>query len=191
MKPAIIIFAAFLLHGCMPGRSGSASAVSGAYNPQAPTSELVRAPFMGAAFNPAEDPSFPTYDPALALYQGNRFWRRRVSATITPIDWRKLHQIELSKKGVDMITWGALALALGVAASCAFQNKLVDTFGAFVGFAGFAAIGIGMGLMMVAELWVWLGYAFASALAIGLVAYYRDRGVQLRRKRPEPDEVKL
>jgi len=181
---AIIIFAAFLAAGCMPERFGSASTASGACNPQAGASELVRPPFMAGA--PAEDLSFPAYDPALPLYQGSRFWRRRVSATGKPVDWQKLHQIELSKKGVDMITWGALALALGIAASCAFENKLVDTFGAFVGFAGFAACGIGMALMMVAEWWIWLGYALGIAAAIGLVVYFRDKGVRLRRRRQGP-----
>jgi hypothetical protein len=135
---------------------------------------------------PAEDIRYPRYDPYKPVYQGSRFWRHRKSVPPQEkIDWKVQHQIELSKLGLEMVTWGALVAVFGIAACLASSIELVDAIGAFVGALGLTSVGFGMGFMWISEIWVWMAYAATIALIIWLAMKFRGRGVSIpRRKTP-------
>ncbi len=128
------------------------------------------------------------YDATKPIYQGKIF-KKEVQMPPKKIDWKIQHQIKMSSKGQKLIWWGAIALALGIGASCAFENKLVDTIGAFVGFTGTGLMVIGMIMMKVVEYWAWIGVAMLVVAIIAAVVYFRDKGLKLPTKKAITDKI--
>lgn len=129
-----------------------------------------------------------TYDPSKPVYQGKVF-KTKVDLP-KDIDWKELHQIEMSRNGTKLMWYGAIMLAVGIAASCSLRNKLAETIGSFVGFLGMGFMCIGLLQLKVVENWHWVGIGVLGIAIIGAVVYFRDRGFKLSSKKGLIKEVK-
>lgn len=130
---------------------------------------------------PANDPSLPPLKPGKPLFQGGKQVRNEA-------DMKLYHQQRLSEIGLDLILWGSLACCVGIATCLAFQAALIDTIGSAIGFFGFCSMGIGLGLMFISDWYIWLSYGAILIAIIGLVVYFRGKGLQL--KKPVLDKGK-
>lgn len=130
----------------------------------------------------AHDKRFPPYEPDRSLYQRLWPWPKRVSIPITEIDIKRENELYLAAIGRRMVYFGGIALVLGIAASVAVRNQLIDTIGAFVGASGGGAIIVGLLEMKAAELWIWISAGLLIMAAIAAVWYFRGKGLPLKRK---------
>jgi len=140
---------------------------------------LVASCFISKKSLPVDDPSLGEIDPRQPVYQDG------VQKRLKVMDWKLMHQIELSNRGLKMVEWGAIAFAVGVAVCLAFHNALIDTIGSCIGFFGGGSVGIGLGLMWISEIWIWVCYGLTIASVIGLIVYFRGRGVKLKKSKKE------